>query len=302
MRWANNPCPREWNRTAYTATDSTGRTWYNNEIPANTTLNWTVLPVGSDITITDVTTNAQFRIFNYGDGTVGGMGWYQVKARSQLDFLTSTLSNNTLGDALWNRRFPTRAPTISVWDRAMMDTIQRSDSSAFPSLSRSVTKSPTWPVLNGIRRVARPDAISIGGSVPIPFWNPGATITLTSEGDVIGSRDYSPINLSSYSNALRNIQNPSKFLSGFSTKNLGGGISLNANYILDNNRSRDGIRDFFLGSSVTTQGCARICAGVTRTGSRTSFNVGFSPGSGGSLTIGNGTYLGNPIEWFRPRN
>jgi hypothetical protein len=87
--------------------------------------------------------------------------------------------------------------------------------------------------------------------LPIPFWNPGATITLTSEGDIIGSRDFSPIDASSWSNALKNAYSPRSFFSGFSPSNLAGGISLNANYILDSNRSRNGIQNFFLNESVT---------------------------------------------------
>jgi RHS repeat-associated protein len=89
-------CPRFWRGTVYTRTDADGKVWYNNERPDDS---WTVLPVGSVVLITDEATATRFWVYNLGEDTNGGSGWYYVdNDRSLMDTtLTRWRERNFIG-------------------------------------------------------------------------------------------------------------------------------------------------------------------------------------------------------------
>ena len=156
------------------------------------------------------------------------------------------------------------------------------------------------PVFKLLEKVTNPDGITLTDTIPIPLWNPGVSVTITKNFDIFVSKDFG-IDWGSTSNALQNAHDPSKF-SQKAREGLKGGVSLNLNYILENNISPNSRKDFFTGQSATTGGCLIICVGTTRTGTRqeprTSLNVGLSGGGGAAVTFNNGIFLGNPNRWF----
>ncbi len=191
-----------------------------------------------------------------------------------------------------NRRAASTMPKarLKTWGELMTETVTQSKGNVQP-FAASVANDPLF---NLLERATNPDSVSV--SYNLPLIDTGVQLELTRDFDpIIGFRF--GINPTDWMSAMDN----GNISSMFRPRNLLGGFSANASWIIDSNADRNIREDFYTGTSQSTQVCYYLCAGIENNipensrNSRAAFSLGFGTPS---ITSGvnNSRRVGDIIE------